>query len=333
MKRFKIGIDVSFQFSEDPEYTLNFVKLAEEAGFDSIWFGDHFHPWHHSFKHSVYVWSIIPAAAERTRSVPLGVDVTVPIGGRYHPAIIAQAAATIDRLYPGRFLLGVGSGEAVSEVPFLGYWPSWRERTERTVEAIELIKRLWSSEDFFSFEGKYFKMRDVYLYVKPKKPIPIYFSGIGERAAYYAGKYGDHLMTCNTWERCRDLIYPSFERGARSAKKDLRKMEKLVCIGGGIGDEKKVIEKIRKFIAGASIRAMFDERDPRKVEAEGSKLSDETIKRDNLILSSPDELIEVIDNYRKIGTDHLVYTDWSPSYKETMKVFKEKIIPCFRCSQ
>jgi len=330
MSKFKIGIDVSFQFMDDPQYTLNFVKLAEDAGFDSIWFGDHFHPWHHSFKHSVYVWSVIPAAAERTKSVPLGVDVTVPIGGRYHPAIIAQAAATIDRFYPGRFLLGVGSGEAMSETPFLGYWPSWKERTERLIEAIDLIKKLWSSEDFFSFEGKYFKMENVYLYVKPKTQIPIYFSAIGEKAAYYAGKYGDHLMTCNSWRRCRDVIYPSFERGAKSANKDLSKMEKLALIGGGIGDEKKIIDKIRRFIAGASIQAMFNEQDPRKIEAEAMKFSDEEIKERNLILSSPDELIDVIDKYREVGTDHLIYADWSPDYEATMQIFKKKVIPYFK---
>ena len=330
MSKFKIGIDVSFQFMDDPQYTLNFVKLAEDAGFDSIWFGDHFHPWHHSFKHSVYVWSIIPAAAERTKSVPLGVDVTVPIGGRYHPAIIAQAAATIDRFYPGRFLLGVGSGEAMSETPFLGYWPSWKERTERLIEAIDLIKKLWSSEDFFSFEGKYFKMENVYLYVKPKTQIPIYFSAIGEKAAYYAGKYGDHLMTCNSWRRCRDVIYPSFERGAKSANKDLSKMEKLALIGGGIGDEKKIIDKIRRFIAGASIQAMFNEPDPRKIEAEAMKFSDEEIKERNLIFSSPDELIDVIDKYREVGTDHLIYADWSPDYEDTMQIFKKKVIPYFK---
>lgn len=330
MKDFKIGIDVSFQFNEDPEYTLNFVRLAEKAGFDSIWFGDHFHPWHHSFKHSVYVWSIIPAAAERTKSVPIGVDVTIPIGARYNPAIIAHAAATIDKLYPGRFLLGVGSGEAISETPFLGYWPRWKERTERLIEGIELIKRLWDSQDFFSFEGKYFNMKNIYLYVKPETSIPIYFSAIGEKAAYYAGRYGDHLMTCNTWERCRDVIYPSFERGVKSAKKDLKKMERLALIGGGIGDEDKIVKKIRKFIAGASITTMFNEIDPRRIEAEGSKLTDESIKERNLILSSSDELIEIIDNYRKIGTDHLVYADWSPSFEETMKIFKKKVIPYFR---
>jgi len=330
LSKFKIGTDVSFLLDLDPEYTLNNIILSEETGFDSIWFGDHFHPWQHSFKHSVYVWSIIPAIAERTKRVPVGVDVTVPIGGRYHPAIIAQASATIDRLYPGRFLLGVGSGEAMSEKPFLGYWPRWKERTERLVEAIELIRKLWASDDFFNFEGKYFNMENVYLYVKPTRPIPIYFSAIGEKAAYYAGKYGDHLVTVNSWEKCRDIIFPSFEKGAKSANKDLKKMEKLVEILGGIGEEEKIVKKIRKFLAGASIKAMFDELDPRKIEAAGRELPYDKIKADNIISQTPDALIEAIDNFRKIGTEHLVYADFSPDPEKTLKIFKNTIIPYFK---
>ncbi len=329
MGKIRFGLDVSFMFIEDPEYTLNFAKIAENAGFDTIWFGDHFHPWHHSFKHSVYVWSIIPAAIERTETVPIGVDVTVPIGARYHPAIIAQAAATIDRLYPGRFLLGVGSGEAINEAPFFGYWPSWRERTERLIEGIEIIKKLWSSKDFFSFKGKYFDMKDIHLYVKPKTDIPIYFSAIGEKAAYYAGKYGDHLMTINTWQRCRDVIYPIFEKGAKSAGKDLRNMERTACIAGGIGDEKKIINKLRRYVAGPFDTSKFDEPDPRKIEDEAEKLNDEYIKENTLIFSSSDEIIEIVDKYRKIGTDHIIYTDWSPNFEKTMKIFKKEVISYF----
>ncbi len=166
-RKFRIGVDASFWM--DNKYRMKFLKPCEKAGFDSVWFGDHFLPWHHSFKHSFYVWPVMAAAAERTKKIAIGVDVTVPIGGRYHPAIVAQAIGTLDSMYPGRFYLGVGSGEAMSEKRFMGRWPPWKERIERLAEAVELIRKLFTSDDFFDFNGKYFSMEKVYLYVKPKK--------------------------------------------------------------------------------------------------------------------------------------------------------------------
>jgi coenzyme F420-dependent glucose-6-phosphate dehydrogenase len=90
----KLGVDATFWM--DGRYEMRFLKLCERAGFDSVWFGDHFLPWHHSFKHNFFVWPVMAAAAERTRKIKVGVDVTVPIGGRYHPAIIAQAASILE---------------------------------------------------------------------------------------------------------------------------------------------------------------------------------------------------------------------------------------------
>lgn len=109
MRRLEIGLDASFMMTLDEDYTLKYLVKAEEAGFDFLWLGDHFLPWHHSMKHNFFVWSVLAAVAARTKRMKVGVDVTVPIGGRYHPAIIAQASATMDQMFPGRFALGVGT--------------------------------------------------------------------------------------------------------------------------------------------------------------------------------------------------------------------------------
>ena len=324
----KIGIDVSF--CADSDYSLESVRLSEKAGLDSVWFGDHFLPWHHSFKHSFFVWSVMAAAAERTSSIPLGVDVTVPIGGRYHPAIVAQAVGTLDAMYPGRILFGVGSGEAMNEKRFMGYWPTWRERTDRLVEALRFIRQLWSSDDFFDFEGKYFRMDKAFLYVKPKKPVPIYFSAIGEKAAFYAGKYGDHLMTVNTWQKCRDLIFPQFERGAREAGKNPSRMEKLVLIAGGVNDVDGAVQRIRKLHAGSIILENFNEEDPRKIEESQERVTDEMIWENYCLSRTGEELIETIDRFRSAGTSHLVLTDFSPKPEQTIETFKNEVIPYFK---
>jgi len=324
----KIGLDFSFWI--DPDYSLGMLGACEKAGFDSVWFGDHFLPFHHSFKHSCFVWPVMAAAAERTKRVPIGVDVTVPIGGRYHPAVVAQAVSTLDAMYPGRILFGVGSGEAMNEKRFMAYWPKWKERMERLIEALHFIRRLWAEDDFFDFHGKFFTVDRVFLYVKPKSPIPIYFSAMGEKAAFYAGKYGDHLMTVNPWEKCRDAIFPQFERGAREAGKDVARMHKVVDVIGGVGDVSGTIRRLRKLHAGAMIRTNFEEEDPRKIEQSQAQLTDEMILQYYCVKENAEELIEAFDSFRKVGANQVIFTDFSPDAKKTVRIFRRKVIPYFK---
>ena len=324
----KIGLDYSFWM--DPDYSLGMLSFCERAGFDSVWFGDHFLPWHHSFKYSYYVWPVMAVAAERTKRIPVGVDVTVPIGGRYHPAIVAQAVSTLAAMYPGRILFGVGNGEAMNEKRFMSHWPKWKERMERLTEALEFIRRLWVEEDFFDFHGKYFAMDKAFLYVKPKRPIPVYFSAIGEKAAFYAGMYGDHLLTVNTQEKCRDVIFPQFEKGALAAGKDVKKMQKVVSVIGGVADIPGALRRIRRLHAGSMIMTNFEEEDPRKIEESQSQVTDEMIFRNYCISEGGEELIEVFDSFRKVGASQVMFTDFSPNPKETIRIFRRKVIPYFK---
>ena len=165
----------------DPKVFVDAAIYAEEMGFRTVWFGDHIFPWYHSAKRSAFPWSVMPVALEKTDRIKVGPWVTVPIGARYHPAIIAQAAATLDNMYPGRIMLGVGTGEALNERPFWNdRWPKWEERMDRLAEGIRLIRQLWDSKEPFKFEGKYFSSDFYYLYTKPRAKIPIYSSAMGK---------------------------------------------------------------------------------------------------------------------------------------------------------
>lgn len=127
----KISINLGEAYN-DPARFVKCAVVADKYGFDTVWFGDHLLPWIHSHNRSAFVWSVMPVALDRTKRVNVGVLVTSPIGGRYHPLIIGQAAATIDNMYPGRFRLGVGSGEAVNENNFFPEgWPKWPKRIGR----------------------------------------------------------------------------------------------------------------------------------------------------------------------------------------------------------
>src|SRR5437867_3835026 len=195
LEELEIQLDIGENWYDPPRF-VEALAYAEELGFRTAWFGDHFMPWFHSGDRSQFVWSMMGAALERTKKIRTGPLVTPPIGARYHPALVAQASATLDNMYPGRFLLGVGSGEALNETPFWnGRWPPWEERMERLSEGMNLIRKLWTEKNHFSFQGKYFAAPFYLLYTRPRTKIPVYFSAIGKRASYYAGVHADYLVT------------------------------------------------------------------------------------------------------------------------------------------
>src|SRR5438309_4942545 len=177
-----------------PQELLDLAALAEERGFDSVWVSDHYQPFRHTDGHAPNSLAWLGAATQRTRRVPLGTSVLTPTF-RYHPAVVAQAFATLDRLAPGRLILGLGTGESMNEVPVTGLeWPEFKERFARLREAVELIRKLWS-EDFVSFEGEFYKTRDVTLYDKPSRGfVPIYIGASGEMVARYAGRVADGFI-------------------------------------------------------------------------------------------------------------------------------------------
>jgi alkanesulfonate monooxygenase SsuD/methylene tetrahydromethanopterin reductase-like flavin-dependent oxidoreductase (luciferase family) len=255
--------------------------------------------------------------------------VTSPIGGRYHPLIIGQAAATIDNMYPGRFPLGVGSGEAMSEARFFPCgWPRWRERIERLAEAVELMRMMWEAEDYFTYEGKYFKVENFFLYTKPKTRIPIYFAAQGKKAASYAGVYGDHLVTVNSPEVCRDVVFPSFEESARKAGKDPSKMEKMVEVPLYFADRKRGPDEVRRTgEAGFFAEGSFDETDPRRIQEMAATVSDEVIAANFCFVSSPEEIIEIIDRFWSIGSTHVELV--THSFPERIELIGEKVLPYF----
>lgn len=324
----KISVNIGEGYN-DPMRFVECAIIADRYKFDTVWFGDHLLPWMHNQRKSAFVWSVISSALERTERIKAGPLVTSPIGGRYHPAIIGQAAATLDNMYPGRFQLGVGTGEAINEINFFSNgWPRWQERIERLSEAVVLMKKMWESEDFFTYEGRYFNLNDFYLYTKPKTKIQIYFAAQGKKAAFQAGIYGDHLVTINSSEVCREVIFPAFEESARKAGKDPSKMDKMAEILLYFADKDKGVDEIRKSgNAGFLAKGSFSKTDPRKVEEMSYTVSDETIRNNFCLASSPDDIIETIDKYLRSGATHVEVV--THSFVDKIKLIGEKVLPYF----
>jgi G6PDH family F420-dependent oxidoreductase len=176
----------------DPADLIRQARLAEQAGFDALWISDHFHPWLDEQGQSGFVWSVIGAISQLT-SLPITTAVTCPIM-RMHPALVAQAAATSSLLTNGRFILGVGSGEALNEHIVGRRWPSADERLEMLEEAVGLIRQLFTG-DQVNHHGRHFTAETARLYSVPAQPPPIYISGFGRQSVELAARIGDGYMT------------------------------------------------------------------------------------------------------------------------------------------
>ena len=179
--------------SFQPEALVEQAVAAEEAGFDVVLGSDHFHPWVDDTSAAGFVWSWLGAVAARTERVQLGTAVTCPLF-HYHPALVAQMAATTDRLSGGRLLLGVGTGEAINERPLGFPFPGYGERQARMQEALEIIRRLLAGEKL-SYQGTYYTTETAKLYSPPVGELPVLMAAGGPKSADFAGRNAGGLIT------------------------------------------------------------------------------------------------------------------------------------------
>lgn len=301
----RISIDLG-ENDYDPIQFVEAAQFAENLGFSRIWVGDHFMPWIDSGDRSSFAWSVVPVCLDRTSKVQVSPYVTVPIGARYHPAIIAQIIATLDNMYPGRCLLCVGSGEAMNEANFLANgWPHWEERMDRLVEGIDLIRNLLQRTEYFDFNGKYFKMNKVKLFTRPRTNHSVYVSAIGPKAAYLAGRYGDHMITLssnNSVERFRNVILPAFEKGQKDAGKDPTRAEKIISLFYTFEDRDTFVRTVKQTGSMPHVaKNAWNELDPRRLEENGKALNTEQVINSTFFCKGWDDLADTIDSLGHMG--------------------------------
>jgi len=292
------------------------APYIEKAGFDSIWVSDHFAPFSHEAglmdpagPGCLMALPILPLILSNTTRCVAGINVLCPTL-RYHPAIIAQYFAQLDYLFPGRTIMGVGTGEAVNEMPIVGSFPPYGERMERLEEAVEVMRKLWTSQDYFTYEGKYYKLKNVFLYAKPKEKIPIVISAFGEKSAELAGKAGDGTIVF--WARPhqkRSLILKRFDEAARKAGKDPDTMIKTAYFMGGITSDPLPIVKFAKANLSWAAIGSINEPDPRKLDEKAETLTDEQVLGYLTLVPNVDDLMESFDSALKAGMNHLIITD------------------------
>ena len=190
-----MAIELGYTLSSEEhpaDRLVEIARLAEEAGFGFVSISDHFHPWTDRQGQSPFVWSVIGAVASATKRIRIGTGVTCPTI-RVHPAIVAQAAATCAQLLPGRFYLGLGTGENLNEHVVGARWPAAEIRLEMLDEAIHVIRDLWSGENT-THRGTHYEVENARIYSMPDSPPPIYVAGSGPKSASLAANRGDGLI-------------------------------------------------------------------------------------------------------------------------------------------
>jgi coenzyme F420-dependent glucose-6-phosphate dehydrogenase len=231
----KLGYKASAeQFA--PRELVEIAVVAEAHGMESVAVSDHFQPWRHEGGHSPFSLAWMAAVGERTSTVQIGTSVMTPTF-RYNPAVLAQAFATLGCLYPGRIMLGVGTGEALNEIAtgFRGAgeqdWPEFKERFARLREAIDLMRQLWT-EGRVDFEGEYYSTHGASIYDRPDVPVPVYVAAGGPVVARYAGRAGDGFICTSGkgMELYTDKLIPAVKEGAEKAGRSVDGIDHMIEI-------------------------------------------------------------------------------------------------------
>lgn len=308
-----------------PEVLVKHAQLAEEAGFDGIFISEHFNPWVADKGASGFALSTLGAIAQATKKIKLMTGVITPLF-RYHPAVVAQASATIDRLSGERFMLGVGNGEAINEEP-LGYsFPKYAERAERMKEAIEIMRRLLAGEKI-TYEGKYYKTKNAKLYSPPEHFVPILLAAGGPKSAELAGECADGLITSvkdpkNTLDT---IIHP--------AKEKAKDKPFLITASRWTVFAKNEDEAWNSMLAWRGLRApgKLTATDPEQLQYEADNLPRSEVLSHYTMVSSSEEYIQAYQPLvKEIKADIVTIQTTGSDQEEIIELLGKEVLPKLR---
>ena len=314
-----------------PKELLEDTVAAEEAGFGSVDVSDHFHPCAEAGQ-AAFTWTWLGAAIARTSHIELGTGLTCPIL-RYNPTVIAQAAATCAVMSDERFYLGVGTGEALNEYAATAIWPEFEVRRQMLAESIDLMRELWSG-DPITFDGLFYKTKKAKIYTLPQKQVPIYVSSLVPESAYFAGQYGDGLLTVGGQKQeVYKKMLRNFEKGAIAAGKDPSTMPKLIELNAALTDDVDgTISMMKKYWAGTFIPSLFLQKiyTPKMSEANGEIVTAEAIKQRMCLSEDPEDHILYIKQYEQLGFTNVYMHNPGPDQGSFIKAYGKSVIPEFK---
>jgi coenzyme F420-dependent glucose-6-phosphate dehydrogenase len=311
-----------------PSALVDQAVEAERAGFDAVNVSDHYQPWWEP-GHSGQAWTLLGAICHATERVGVGTGVTAPVY-RYNPAVVAQFAATVEELSPGRAFLGIGSGEALNEVPCGMDWPDTGEQVRRMEEALEIIGRLLDGERV-DHEGRFFRTEGAYLHTRGERRPPVYVSAFGPDAAAVAARHGDGLWTLADPESAPDLI-----DAYRGACEDSGKEAGEIILQTGFSwaaDDDAALEGARVWKATQPQEYFTDGwHDPKAMfEKAEREVSDDEFKESYIVSSDPEHHVERIREIERMGATVVCLQNGSGADPlGALTVYREKVLPALK---
>jgi coenzyme F420-dependent glucose-6-phosphate dehydrogenase len=301
-----------------PRELVRLGRLAEESGFEFALISDHFHPWTDTQGQSPFVWSVIGGLAEATSRLVVGTGVTCPTI-RTHPAVIAQAAATSAVMLPGRFFLGVGTGENLNEHIVGARWPAIDVRRAMLEEAIDVIRSLWRG-GYHDHHGRFFTVERARLYTRPETPPPIMIAASGRKSAELAGRLGDGLVAT---EPMRELV-EAF--GAAGGGGKPRYAEILVCWAR---DEPSARRTAHRWwpLAGFHGPLVTELAIPAHFEAAAKMVTEDAVAEAVVCGPDPERHLARIREYAAAGFDHLCVHQVGPDQEGFLRFYAQDVLP------
>jgi coenzyme F420-dependent glucose-6-phosphate dehydrogenase len=314
-------LGVAFSSEElSPNEIVQAAVAAESAGFCTAWVSDHYHPWIDAQGHSPFVWSVLGGIAHATDELRVGTGVTCPTV-RIHPAIIAQAAATTQVMFDGRFWLGVGSGEALNEHVLAQHWPEAPIRLAMLEEAIAVIRALWSGREQ-SHYGEYYRVENARLYTVPDSPPPIIVSAFGQKSAELAARVGDGLVSTAP---DRDLL-AQFDQAGGNGKP---KLAQVKVAWAPTVEEGQDLAFEKWPTSGLSGELSQELRTPKHFEQAVSVLKKEDVVSSFPTGPDPQAHIDAIKPYIEAGYDEIYITQVGPRQEEFLRFYAREVLPEF----
>ena len=316
-----------------PRELVELAVLAEQHGLDTVVVSDHYQPWRHEGGHAPFSLAWMSAVGERTSRVLLGTSVLTPTF-RYQPAVIAQAFATMGCLFPGRVMLGVGTGEAMNEVAVTGVeWPEFKERYARLRESVRLMRALWTDERV-TFEGDYYRTEGATVYDRPEQPVPVYIAAGGPQVAKYVGRAGDGFICTSGkgMELYADKLLPAVAEGREAAGKDPGGIDRMIEIKLSYDpDPDRALENTRFWaplaLTGEQKAGLED---PIEMQRAGDALPIEQVASRWIVASDPEEAVAAVKPYVDLGFDHLVFHAPGEDQRRFLDSFSEHVVPRLR---
>jgi G6PDH family F420-dependent oxidoreductase len=312
-----------------PNDLIRYSRLAEDHGFRALMASDHFQPWTPQQGQAAFVWAWLGAVGAQT-SLRFGTGVTAP-GYRYHPAILAQAAATLEAMYPGRFYLGIGAGEALNEHIVGDYWPEPGARSEKLFEGIEVIRKLFSGK-VVKHSGKHFTLESARLYTLPSTPPPIYVASSGPINSERTGKLADGIITVGAAKEKIATLMERFAKGARDAGKDPATMPRILQlhVSWAPTRDEAMSQAVTEWPNGGMPFPKGDIRNPEDFAEMAKFVRPENFT--NRVLISPDlaEHTAQVQHYLDLGFNEVYIHNVGRNQEAFIEAYGREVIPALK---